>query len=147
MVEWLVGRIPSPWNRAIGLPHDRHSRSEPGPSGLCRCTRCQVLGEESCALTGTDDVFVKVGTQTVIQISCPHDVPSLARTDLEVNGSMLHAVAFEVRDLDAAEAHLRTKGIGVIARDERILVADPADTFGAPFRFTTTSWTRDTDSR
>jgi hypothetical protein len=50
---------------------------------------------------------------------------------------MLHAVAFAVGDLDAAERHLRGHGIGVVGRDEHTLLADPADTFGAPFRFTT----------
>lgn len=97
----------------------------------------EVLREESSSLTATDDVYVKVGAQTVIQISRPHDEPSLARADLETNGNMLHAVAFQVRDLDAAERHLRSKGVGVVGRDEHTILADPADTFGAPYRFTT----------
>jgi hypothetical protein len=96
----------------------------------------RVLAEGASALTATDDLLVKVGAQTVVQISCPHDEPSLARSDLDANGSMLHAVAFEVRDLDAAERHLRDRGIGVAGRDEHTLLADPAGTFGAPFRFT-----------
>jgi catechol 2,3-dioxygenase-like lactoylglutathione lyase family enzyme len=99
----------------------------------------EVLRESTSSLTATDDVFVKVGTQTVIQLSHPHDAPSLARSDLDTNGSMLHAVAFQVADLDAAERHLRHKGIGVLGRDEHTIVADPADTFGAPYRFTTQS--------
>jgi catechol 2,3-dioxygenase-like lactoylglutathione lyase family enzyme len=97
----------------------------------------QVLGKGASSLTATDDVYVKVGAQTVILISRPHDEPSLARADLDKNGSMLHAAAFEVRDLDAAERHLRSHRIGVVGRDEHTLLADPADTFGAPFRFTT----------
>jgi hypothetical protein len=95
------------------------------------------LGQEASSLTATDDLFVKVGPQTVIQISVPHDGPSLARDDLDQNGSMLHAVAFEVGDLDVAERHLRGRGIGLVGRDEYTLLANPADTFGAPFRFTT----------
>jgi catechol 2,3-dioxygenase-like lactoylglutathione lyase family enzyme len=97
----------------------------------------QVVGEQTSPLTATEDVFVKVGTQTVIQISCPHDKPSLARADLDANGNMLHAVAFQVRDLDAAERHLRDKGVDVVGRDEHTILADPAVTFGAPLRFTT----------
>jgi hypothetical protein len=99
----------------------------------------QVLGQGVSPLTATDDVYVKVGPQTVIQISRPHDEPSLARADLDKNGNMLHAVAFQVRDLDAAERHLRGHGIGVISRDDHTLLADPADTYGAPYRFTTRS--------
>jgi catechol 2,3-dioxygenase-like lactoylglutathione lyase family enzyme len=97
----------------------------------------KVLGESTSSLTATDDVFVKVGAQTVVQISRPHDEPSLARADLEANGNMLHAVAFQVRDLDAAERYLRHTGVDVAARDEHTILADPADTFGAPYRFTT----------
>lgn len=97
----------------------------------------QVLAQGESSLTATDDLFVKVGSQTVIQISRPHDVPSLAQADLDKNGSMLHAAAFEVQNLDAAERHLRSHGVSVIGRDEHTLLADPTDTFGAPFRFTT----------
>ncbi len=97
----------------------------------------QVLSHSTSPVTATDDVFVKVGSQTVIQISRPHDEPSLARADLDKNGNMLHAVAFEVQDLDAAERHLRGLGVGIVGRDEHTLLADPTDTFGAPFRFTT----------
>jgi len=97
----------------------------------------ELLRESTSSLTATDDLFVKVGAQTVVQLSRPHDAPSLARTDLDAWGNMLHAVAFQVRDLDAAERHLRDKGVGVVARDEHTLLADPADTFGAPYRFTT----------
>jgi hypothetical protein len=99
----------------------------------------QILGQGASSLTATDDMYVKVGPQTVIQISHPHDEPSLARADLDKNGSMLHAVAFQVRNLDAAERHLRSHGIGVVSRNDHTLLADPADTFGAPYRFTTRS--------
>jgi catechol 2,3-dioxygenase-like lactoylglutathione lyase family enzyme len=97
----------------------------------------EVLGAGTSALTATDDLYVQVGPQTIIQISRPDDQPSLARADLDQNGSMLHAVAFEVRDLDEAENHLRAHGIGVVGRDEHTLLVDPADTFGAVYRFTT----------
>jgi catechol 2,3-dioxygenase-like lactoylglutathione lyase family enzyme len=104
----------------------------------------EVLGERASLVTATDDLFVKVGPQTVIQISRPSDQPSLARADLDKNGNMLHAVAFEVKDLEAAERHLRGQGISVIGRDEHTLLADPSDTFGAPFRFTTDGFGRGT---
>ena len=50
---------------------------------------------------------------------------------------MLHAIAFQVRDLDAAERYLRDKGIGIASRDERTILADPGETFGPPYWFTT----------
>ena len=34
-------------------------------------------------------------------------------------------------------AHLADTGVGVLDRDDTTIMADPDDTFGAPFRFTT----------
>ena len=34
-------------------------------------------------------------------------------------------------------SHLEAKGITIVARDDTTILADPADTYGAPFRFTT----------
>jgi hypothetical protein len=96
-----------------------------------------VFGESTSALTATDDVYVRIGSQTVVQLSRPHDTDSIARTDFDKFGNMLHAVAWQVRDLDAAERYLRGKGVRVAARDDHTVLADPDDTFGAPYRFTT----------
>jgi catechol 2,3-dioxygenase-like lactoylglutathione lyase family enzyme len=97
----------------------------------------KIVGESYSALTATDDLFVKVGSQTVIQISRPREEPSLARSELETYGNMLHSVAFRVKDLDASERFLRDKGVGLLARDESTLLVDPKDSYGAPFRFIT----------
>ena len=53
------------------------------------------------------------------------------------NGDILHSLTFGVADLDRAEAHLRQHGIGLAARDDATLIADPADTYGAVLGFTT----------
>jgi catechol 2,3-dioxygenase-like lactoylglutathione lyase family enzyme len=95
----------------------------------------EIVGESSSALTATDDTLVQVGPQTMVQISRPHDSPSLARADLDAHGDMMHAVAFEVGDLDSVERHLRANGVGVAGRDDDTLLAAPEDTFGAPYRF------------
>ena len=96
-----------------------------------------MVGERRTALTGTVDVEVAVGPQTVVQLSRPEGGPSLAAEDLEANGSTLHAVTFCVGDLAEAEAHLLGCGVKLVARDEETLLTDPQTCFGAPFRFTT----------
>jgi hypothetical protein len=56
---------------------------------------------------------------------------------LAKNGDIMHAIAFQVADLDRAEQHLTSKGVRILDRDDSTLLADPDTTFGAPFRFTT----------
>jgi hypothetical protein len=98
-----------------------------------------LLSESESKLTGTRNAYVAIGPETVVELSTPVDSNSLAAKDFQKNGDACHAVAFKVRDLDQAQNYLATKGIGVIACDADTLLADPADTFGAPFRFTVES--------
>jgi hypothetical protein len=51
--------------------------------------------------------------------------------------NMLYSVTFRVEDLDAAEAWLVAKGIGVDRLSAGLLSADPRDTFEMPLFFTT----------
>lgn len=95
-----------------------------------------VLERSSSALTGTDDVYVRVG-EAVIQLSHPTDADGIAGRDFESNGEMHHAVCFRVKDLDKAEAYLASKGVETAARDGETMLCDPATTHGVPFRFTT----------
>jgi catechol 2,3-dioxygenase-like lactoylglutathione lyase family enzyme len=97
----------------------------------------KLLHEDTSALTGTRNVYVLIGADTIVELASPASGDSLAGQDLAAYGDMLHAVAFRVNSLPAAEKHLAGKGIGVIARDDHTIVADPQKTFGAPFRFTT----------
>jgi len=97
----------------------------------------QPLHEGESALTGTRNVYVLVGTDTIVELATPLDGDSVAGRDMAAYGDMLHAVAFRVESLPAAEKHLAEKGIGIIGRDEHTILADPDKTFGAPFRFTT----------
>jgi catechol 2,3-dioxygenase-like lactoylglutathione lyase family enzyme len=97
----------------------------------------ELLHAGESALTGTRNAYVLVGTSTIIELATPTGDDSLAARDLAAYGDMLHAVAWRVDDLAAAEKHLASKGIPVIGRDEHTILADPEKTFGAPFRFTT----------
>jgi catechol 2,3-dioxygenase-like lactoylglutathione lyase family enzyme len=96
------------------------------------------LGEARSTLTGTRDIYVALGTQTVLQLSIPDgDGDSLAGAEMTRNGDALHALAFTVRDLDAAAHFLASRGVTIAARDDETLLVDPVTSFGAPFRFTT----------
>jgi catechol 2,3-dioxygenase-like lactoylglutathione lyase family enzyme len=88
-------------------------------------------------LTGTQNVYVLIGAGTIVELATPAGGDSLAAGELAAHGDMLHAVAWRIDDLAAAETHLASKGIPVIGRDEHTILADPGKTFGAPVRFTT----------
>jgi catechol 2,3-dioxygenase-like lactoylglutathione lyase family enzyme len=96
-----------------------------------------VVGEGESTLTATRDLYVAIGKQVVVQLSEPQGSGSLAADDLARNGDTIHAVCFKVRDLGAAERYLEGAHVGVAARDDETILAEPATTFHAPFRFTT----------
>jgi hypothetical protein len=74
----------------------------------------------------------------VLELTHPTRSDSVAGKDLAAYpGGMCHAMTFTVADLDQAAAHLADAGVGVLGRDDTTIVVDPADSFGAPFRFTT----------
>ena len=95
-----------------------------------------LVFEGESALSGTKSAYVAVGTQTVVELATPTG-PGPAASDLAAFGDTLHSVTFGVADLDATAAHLAALGIGVPARDDTTLVADPADTVGAAMAFST----------
>ncbi len=97
----------------------------------------KLLVENDSDLTYTRSAFVAVGPQTIVELANPLEADSLAGKDFTKNGDVVHAVAFQVADLDRAEKYLGSKGIKTLARDDTTLLADPDTTFGAPFRFTT----------
>ena len=103
----------------------------------CRGFGATLLGEEESALTGTRCAYVSVGPETVVELAFPTRADGLAGEELAAHGGMCHAVAFTVADLDRTAAHLDRCGVSVYQRDDTMILTDPADTFGAPFRFTT----------
>jgi hypothetical protein len=94
-----------------------------------------VLGQSTSKLTGTEDVYIQVG-ESVIQLAKPLGEDSLAGTDLARNGESMHSVTWQVADLAKAKDFLADKGVGIVAEDDHTLLADPATTFGAYYRFT-----------
>jgi hypothetical protein len=132
-------------------------QASPNPLGITRMAYVSVVGpdleraiEVYCdgigasllergpsPLTGTECAYVALGPETVLELACPIGADGLAADDLAAHGGMCHAVAFEVADLDQVTDHLEQVGVAVLARDDETILTDPADTFGAPFRFTT----------
>jgi catechol 2,3-dioxygenase-like lactoylglutathione lyase family enzyme len=95
-----------------------------------------LLHKGESDLTGTSDVYVQLG-DTVVQLSRPTRDGTLAAQDFAKFGSMHHAAAFKVQDLDATKEYFDSKGIATLARDDQTLITDPATTKGVPFRWTT----------
>jgi catechol 2,3-dioxygenase-like lactoylglutathione lyase family enzyme len=96
----------------------------------------RTLHKSESQLTGTSDVYVLLG-DTVVQLSRPTRDGTLAAQDFERFGSMHHAAAFKVQDLDATQEYFDSKGIATLDRDDETLVTDPATTKGVIFRWTT----------
>lgn len=96
----------------------------------------ELLDEGDSSLTGTRDLYVKVG-EVVVQISQPVSGGTIAAEDMAANGEIHHAAAWRIEDLEQAESYLAAKGIKTAARDDHTLISDPATTHGANFRWTT----------
>jgi catechol 2,3-dioxygenase-like lactoylglutathione lyase family enzyme len=104
----------------------------------CDGLGANLLDRGSSELTGTRSVFVGLGTETVVELAQPTDADCVAGRDLAAYpGGTCHAMTFTVADLEVVSAHLGQVGVSVLGRDETTIVADPKDSFGAPFRFTT----------
>jgi hypothetical protein len=52
-------------------------------------------------------------------------------------GNLIYSITFRVNDLDSAETWLNSKGVRTSRPAQGVLAADPADTFDAPYFFTT----------
>jgi hypothetical protein len=85
---------------------------------------------------GTRSSFVQVGQHTVVEVAQPTDDRSRAGADLANNGPMVHAVTFQVTDLDRAADHLASKGLRTERPADGHLAVDPADSHGLVVRFT-----------
>jgi hypothetical protein len=62
-------------------------------------------------------------------------------------GNMIYGITLVVRDLDAAQHWLNSKSVRTSRPSPDVLAADPADTFGAPYFFTTTTFEGDPFAR
>jgi catechol 2,3-dioxygenase-like lactoylglutathione lyase family enzyme/extradiol dioxygenase family protein len=81
-------------------------------------------------------VFVRVGTESVVELATPTTPDSLLARDLDANRELPHAVTFRVDDLDTAEHHAGTVGVRTRARAGDTLVLEPDDVMGAVLAFT-----------
>ena len=75
----------------------------------------------------------------MLELAHPTRADGLAGKELAAYpGGMCHAMAFTVEDLDQVAAHLADTGVARTGRDDdTTIIADPVDSYGAPFRFTT----------
>ena len=73
----------------------------------------------------------------LLQLAQPLDENSELGKHVAQWGNMIYSVSFRVNDLDSAEAWLNLKGIKTSRPRAGLLAADPADTFNAPYFFTT----------
>lgn len=95
-----------------------------------------VIERSTSGLTGTEDVYVRLG-ESVVQLSTPTGNDGIAADDLAASGEIHHAVCFRVADLDRTEKYLASKGITTSARDDDTILSAPETTHGVPFRWTT----------
>ena len=86
--------------------------------------------------TGRDSAE-RFGSEATVELAEPIEPSSLAGADLAKNGEIMHSATWKVVDMERAVRHLEANGIIVLDRDDTTVVADPATTFGALFRFTT----------
>lgn len=81
--------------------------------------------------------FLRVGTETVLELAQPTSGDSPLAQDLLVHGELPHAMTFKVSDLGAVERHLAAVGIGVAERSDSLIVLEAADMSNAVIGFTT----------
>src|SRR5262249_34104181 len=72
-------------------------------------------------------VFVRVGTESIVELAAPDGQDSLLARDVEANGELPHGVTFLVEDLDAAERHAGSVGVRARSRSGDTLVLEPDD--------------------
>ncbi len=90
-----------------------------------RVMSARTLREEASS------VFLRVGSQSVVELAAPVAADSLLGRDVAANGELPHAVTFRVADLEAAERHVATVGVRVVERAGEAVVLAPDDMFGA----------------
>lgn len=95
----------------------------------------RVFHEDPHTERGTHSVYVALGAESVIELARPLGGTGPEADALARCGEMLHAVRFRVKDLEAAQKHLRGCGLDA-ARTRHELEIEPAQAMGAVYRFT-----------
>jgi hypothetical protein len=73
----------------------------------------------------------------LLQLAEPLDADSPLGRHVAQWGNMIYSITFRVNDLDSAEQWLNSKNVRTSRPRPGLLAADPADTFNAPYLFTT----------
>jgi catechol 2,3-dioxygenase-like lactoylglutathione lyase family enzyme len=94
-----------------------------------------ALPDSPPTLGDTDARFVLVGEDTVLELAQPRVATSPAARELGDAGQGAVAVTFKVRDVRAAEAHLRQWEAPITSTGAEEVVLDRARTWGLEFRF------------
>jgi catechol 2,3-dioxygenase-like lactoylglutathione lyase family enzyme len=95
------------------------------------------LSETRSTLEGTDACYVLVGEDTVVELAHPHRAENAVGRELDEVGEGAIAVTFKVRDIGAAEKHLRVWEAPISIVDATSIVLDRKRTWGVEYRFTT----------
>jgi catechol 2,3-dioxygenase-like lactoylglutathione lyase family enzyme/extradiol dioxygenase family protein len=95
----------------------------------------RVLGAETLR-HDDDSAFLRVGTDSLVELATPTVPGSLLERDVAANGELPHSVTFRVADLEVAERHAATVGVRSFDRTGPNLVLHPDDLFGAVLVFT-----------
>jgi catechol 2,3-dioxygenase-like lactoylglutathione lyase family enzyme len=104
----------------------------------------QNLFEAEVVHQGTDDAegarfaTVHLG-DALLRLAQPLEPDTALGRHVAQWGNMIYGITFIVNDLGAVEDWLAKKGIKTNRLGDDVVAADPADTFGAPYFFTTTS--------
>ena len=94
---------------------------------------------------GRDDVLGATGTWVhladgIVEYAVPESGTAAARLLAgELPHDSYHSIAWQVADLDRVVDHLASVGIGLVARTDDAVVADPGTALGIPWRFTTST--------
>ena len=87
---------------------------------------------------GARSSFVQLG-HVLLRFARPPDEAHALSAHIARYGDMLYGLTFLVRYVDAADAHLRAKGIRTHRAAPGIVATDPDDCHGVPFSFTSTA--------
>lgn len=123
--------------------------SEDDPLGIVCCAHHTVLTDRpqralGLALEVLGGSVVHVGRDGLLgaEVTCVRVADAVLRVAVPDTGAVgahdrYHSIDWLVVDLDRTERHLRSQGVGILARTGDSLVADPATALGIPWGFTT----------
>jgi catechol 2,3-dioxygenase-like lactoylglutathione lyase family enzyme len=141
--RFIEGFEPSRWTEhPLGLTKSSHVTLTVRDQARGKAIYGDLLGgtlltEGEQALNGTQSAFYSVGEDLVIELATPLEDTSTIGADVVSNGEGIFSVTYQVKDLEATERYLATKGVKAAVNDGTTLLTDPATSFGVVMGFTT----------